>query len=64
MRTPSSDANRIDMSVWEEVKNKWYLLEGSVCQVGKKKEKTELREEKYTELRAGIKDVCKECEVA
>ena len=64
MRTPSSDANRIDMSVWDEVKNKWYLLEGSVCQVGKKKEKTERKEEKYTELRAVIKDVYKECEVA
>ena len=35
------------MSVWDKVKNKWYLLEGSVY-----------------ELRAGIKDTNKECEVA
>ena len=52
------------MSVRDKVKNKWYLLEGTVCQVGKIKEKTELKQEKYTELRAGIKDIYKECEVA
>ena len=34
--------------MWDKVKNKWHLLEGSVCQVGKIKEKTELKEEKYT----------------
>ena len=51
------------MSVWDKDKNKWYLLVGSVCQVGKIKEKTELKQEKYTELRAGIKDIYKECEV-
>ena len=47
-RTPSNVANRIEMSVWDKVKNKWHLLEGSVCQVGKIKEKTELKQEKYT----------------
>ena len=47
-RTPSNVANRIEMSVWDKVKNKWHLLEVSVCQVGKIKEKTELKQEKYT----------------
>ena len=62
-RTPSNVANRIEMSVWDKVKNKWHLLEGSVCQEGKIKEKTELKQEKYTYLRAGIKNIYKESEV-
>ena len=48
----------------DKVKNKWYLLEGSVCEVEKIMEKTELKLEKYIELRAGIKDKYKECEKA
>ena len=52
------------MSVWDKVKKKWYLVEGSVGQVGRIKEKTELKQEKYTELRARIEDMYKESEVA
>ena len=51
------------MSVWDKVKNKWYLLDGTVFQVGMIKEKTELKQEKYTQLSAKIKDIYKECEV-
>ena len=53
-RAPSNGDNRIDMSVWDKVENKWYFLEASVCQVVKIQGKTELNQEKYTELRAGI----------
>ena len=39
------------------------MFEGTVCQAGKIKEKRELNQDKYTQLRAGIKDIYKECEV-
>ena len=62
-KAPSNGANRIHMSVWDKVKNKWYLLDGTVFQVGMIKEKTELKQEKYTQLSAKIKDIYRECEV-
>ena len=54
----------ICLCVRDKVKNKWYLLEGSVCEVEKIMEKTEIKLEKFIELRAGIKDKYKECEKA
>jgi len=59
-KAPINGANRIDMAVWDKTTNEWTLLEGTVCNVGTIEEKRKHKQDKYTELRAGIKNMYKE----
>ena len=58
-KAPQNGANKIDMSVYDKRNNSWTLLEGTICQVGTIADKTNKKQEKYTELRAGIKHLHK-----
>ena len=55
-KAPENGANKIDMAVYNKLTNNWTLLEGTVCQVTTE---TAKKQEKYTELRAGIKQLYK-----
>ena len=63
-KAPENGANKIDMAVYNKQTNNWTLLEGTVCQVGTTiADKTVKKQEKYTELRAGIKQLYKNTSV-
>ena len=47
------------MAVYNKQTNNWTLLEGTVCQVGTLADKTAKKQEKYTELLAGINNFIK-----
>ena len=54
-KAPENGANKIDMAVYNKRTNNWTQIEGTVCPVGAIAFKTAKKQEKYTELRAGIK---------
>ena len=54
-KAPENGANKIDMAVYNKRTNNWTQIEGTVCQLGAIAFKTAKKQEKYTELRAGIK---------
>ena len=56
-RAPENGANKIDMSVQDKSKKQWLLLEGTVCSVGKIMDRSNLKQEKYRELRSGIQQL-------
>ena len=58
-KAPQNGANKIDMSLYDKRNNSWTLLEGTVCQVGTIADRTNKKQDKYTELRAGIKQLHK-----
>ena len=62
-KAPENGANKIDMAVYNKQTNNWTLLEGAFCQVGTIADKTAKKQEKYTELRAGIKQLYKNTSV-
>ena len=62
-RAPANGANKIDVAVMDKDNKKWILLEGTVCQVGKIQEKTTNKQEKYNDLRQGLKNIYKDTEV-
>ena len=62
-KAPENGANKIDIAVLDKENNLWLLMEGTVCQVGKIEEKTSLKQEKYNDLRKGIKNLYKGCKV-
>ena len=51
------------MAVYNKQTNNWTLLEGTVCHVGTIVDKTAKKQEKYTELCAGIKQLYKNISV-
>ena len=55
--------NKIAMAVYDKQTDNWTLLEGTVCQVGTIEDKIVKKQEKYTELRAGIKQLSKSTSV-
>ncbi|XP_031571639.1 uncharacterized protein LOC116305807 [Actinia tenebrosa] len=62
-KAPENSANKPDIVVQDKETNAWTLFEGTVCQVVKIAERTVEKQEKYTELRAGIKKECKSSSV-
>ena len=62
-KAPENGANKIDMAVYNKQTNNWTVLEGTVCQVGTIADKTAKKQETYTELRAGIKQLYKNTSV-
>ena len=62
-KAPENGANRIDMAVLDKGKKTWILVEGTICTVGSIEERTRHKHEKYTDLRAGIKNIYRDCTV-
>ena len=56
-RGPQNHANKIDMALNDKKRQVWLLLEGAVCAVGKIKERSTFKQDKYRELRSGIKQL-------
>ena len=56
-REPQNNANKIDMAINDKKRQVWLLLEGTVCTVGKIKERSTFKQDKYHELRSGIKQL-------
>ena len=53
-------ADKIDIAVLDKQGKSWLLIEGTVCQEGRMKEKTSMKEEKHIDLRKGIKTLYKD----
>lgn len=58
-KTPENGANKIDMAIYDKQTSNQTLLESTVCQVGAIVDKAGKKQEKYTELLAGIKQLYK-----
>ena len=56
-RAPENGANNIDIAVLDMQGKTSLLIEGTVCQVRRIKEKTPMKREKYIDLRKEIKNV-------
>ena len=56
-KAPENHANTIDIAIMDKEKKKWLLLEGTVCTVEKVWERNNNKQEKYRELRTGIKQL-------
>jgi len=54
---PENGANEIDIAALDKQGKLWLLIEGAVCQVGWIEEKRSVKEEKYIDLRKGIKNL-------
>ena len=52
---PSNNANKPDTAIFDKENNKWIIIEGTVCNIGKIQERALYKQAKYTELRAEIK---------
>ena len=57
---PENGVNKIDIAVLDKQGKPWLLIEGTVCHVGRVKEKTSMKQEKYIALRKGIKNLYKD----
>ena len=60
---PSNNANKPDIAIFDKENNKWIIIEGTVCNIGKTQERELYKQAKYTELRAEIKRLYKVKEI-
>ena len=60
---PLNNANKPDIAIYDKENNKWIIIEGTVCNIGKIKEKELYKQAKYTELRTEIKRLYKVKEI-
>ena len=60
---PSNNANKPDIAIFDKENNKWIIIEGTVCYIGKIQERELYKQAKYTELRAEIKRLYKVKEI-
>ena len=60
---PSNNANKPDIAIFDKENNKWIIIEGTVCNIGKIQERELYKQAKYTELRAEIKRLYKVKEI-
>jgi len=56
-KKPENNANKVDIAVMDKEKKRWLLIEGTVCGVGLISDRRKLKQDKYRELRAGIKQL-------
>ena len=54
-KKPENDANKVDIAVMDKEKRTWLLIEGTVCGIGLISDRWKTKQDKYRELRAGIK---------
>ena len=50
-----NNANKVDIAVMDTEKKTWLLIEGTVCGIGLISDRWKTKQDKYRELRAGIK---------
>ncbi|XP_020907425.2 uncharacterized protein LOC110245482 [Exaiptasia diaphana] len=62
-RAPKDGANKPDIAVLDKDNNTWILIEGTVCSVGTIGDRSKTKEEKYSDLRMGLRSLYKECTV-
>ena len=60
---PSNNENKPDIAILDKENNKWIIIEGTVCNIGKIQERELYKRAKYTELRAEIKRLYKVKEI-
>ena len=53
-------ADKIDIAVLDKQGKSWLLIEGTVCQEGRMKKKTSMKQENHIDLRKGIKNLYKD----
>ena len=56
---PSNNANKPDIAIYDKENNKWIIIEGTVCNIGKIQDRELYKEAKYTEIRAEIRRLYK-----
>ena len=54
-KKPENNANKVDIAVMDKEKKVWLLIEGTVCGIGLISDRWKTKQDKYTELRTGIK---------
>ncbi|XP_068675406.1 uncharacterized protein [Montipora capricornis] len=54
-KKPENNANKVDIAVMDKEKKVWLLIEGTVCGIGLISDKWKTKQDKYRELRTGIK---------
>ena len=52
---PEEVANKPDIIVLDKEKDMAYVIEGTICEIGKIEERTLTKQNKYTDLRYGLK---------
>ena len=62
-KVPENGANRPDIAVLDKESKTWILIKGKVYSVGSIEEQTRHKDQKYRELRAGMKRIYKDCKV-
>ena len=54
-KKPENNANKVDIAVMDKEKKVWLLIEGTVCGIGLMSDRWKTKQDKYRELRTGIK---------
>lgn len=54
---PQNGANKPDIVVKDKEKKTWFIIEGTVCNLGCIDERSLYKQQKYTELRSGLKSL-------
>ncbi|XP_067056937.1 uncharacterized protein [Acropora muricata] len=54
-KKPENNANKVDIAVMDKEKKTWLLIEGTVCGIGLISDRWKTKQDKYRELRAGIR---------
>ena len=54
-KKPENNANKVDIVVMDKEKKAWLLIEGTICGIGLISDRWKTKQDKYRELRAGIK---------
>ena len=54
-KKPENNANKVDIAVMDKEKKTWSLIEGTVCGLGLLSDRWKTKQDKYRELRTGIR---------
>ena len=54
-KKPENNTNKVDIAVMDKEKKTWLLMEGTVCGVGLISDRWKTKQDKYSDLRAGIR---------
>ena len=56
-KCPKDGANKPDISILDKKNKEWFLVEGTICTPGTIAERTKYKQNKYLDLRLGIKNL-------
>ena len=54
-KKPENNANKVDIAIIDKEKKTWLFTEGTVCGIGLISDRWKTKQDKYRELRAGIR---------